>query len=166
VESTAARAKVLVADDNRDAADTIVWLLRNDGFDAVAAHDGEQALEIARVFKPQLAILDLDMPGLDGLTVARALRREQAPGTVLILIALTGLTTPEAMRDAREAGFDRHVAKPIPGDDLCALVSAYLAKSPSDVPRQPTDPGFSSPTAPGEAGRAPPVDGGSRPLDG
>jgi two-component system CheB/CheR fusion protein len=129
VNSTAAAPKILVADDNRDAADAIVWLLRREGLDALAAYDGEQATESANILKPQLAILDLDMPGLDGFMVAKALRRGQAPGDRLILIALSGRTTPDDVRAAIEAGFDRHVGKPIPGDELCALVSAYLAES-------------------------------------
>lgn len=118
--------RILVADDYPDAADITVELLRLAGYEAVSAYDGLQALEVARTFRPDLIILDIDMPVMDGYATARALRRAQAPGDRLVLIAHTGRTAPSDERDAAEAGFDRQVKKPLIGQELCDLVAACL----------------------------------------
>ena len=122
----AAKRKVLVADDHPDSADVTAELLRIAGFEAVATYDGLQAVQAARVFKPDLALLDIDMPGMDGYATARALRQAQTPGTRLVLIAYTGRTTHLDAELAHEAGFDRHVAKPLSGQALCDLIAAFL----------------------------------------
>jgi CheY-like chemotaxis protein len=144
---------VLVADDLPDAADALVGLLRLAGYDAVAAYDGRQAVETARTFAPDLAILDIDMPGLDGYEAARRLRQEQRPGSRLVLIAHTGRTTPADVQMARDAGFDRHLPKPSTGTELCNLVAAFLAADREHS------------AEPSAAKAQPPVDA-SRPLDG
>lgn len=120
------RRKIIVADDYPDAADTMVELLRLAGYEAASAYDGQQALELARTFRPDLVILDIDMPVLDGYATARAFRKEQAPGSRVVLIAYTARTQPSDERDALEAGFDRHVKKPLIGQELCDLIDAYL----------------------------------------
>jgi len=111
----------------------MVELLRLAGYDAAAAYDGLQAIETARAFKPDLAILDIDMPGMNGYETARRLRQEQRTGSRLVLVAHTGRTMPSDVQLAREAGFDRHLAKPLVGTQLCELVAAFLQGQPPEL---------------------------------
>ena len=131
------RPKILVADDYPDAADATVELLRIYGYEAVSAYNGVHVLEVARTFRPHLIILDIDMPLMDGLAAARALRKQQAPGVRLGLIAHTGRCLPSDERAAFDAGFDMHVKKPLLGHDLCDLVAAFLSEAnlPNDADR-------------------------------
>ena len=117
-------ARILVADDNRDAASSLATLLALDGHQVRVANDGEQALVEAERFRPHVALLDIGMPKKNGYEVARAIR--QAPwGRGMLLAAVTGWGQTEDKRRAKDAGFDRHFTKPL---DLDAL-SAFLAKS-------------------------------------
>ena len=127
------RRKILVADDLPDAADITVELLRLAGYDAAAAYDGLQAIEAARVFRPDLAILDIDMPGMNGYETARRLRQQQRPGSRLVLIAHMGRTTPSDVQLALDAGFDRHLGKPLAGTHLCDLIAAFVEDQPSEL---------------------------------
>ena len=103
--------RVLVADDNADAADTLGHLLRAKGHEVRLAHDGEEAVQAAAAFRPDLAILDIGMPKMDGCQAARALRR--LPGMErLRLAALTGWGAQEDRARTRDAGFDHHLLKP------------------------------------------------------
>jgi CheY-like chemotaxis protein len=104
--------KVLVADDNVPAAEVLAMALELLGQKTCVVHDGERALVLAVEFLPDLAILDIGMPKLDGLEVARALRGTPAlAGTRLV--ALSGWGQPQDRKLALEAGFDRHLPKPI-----------------------------------------------------
>jgi PAS domain S-box-containing protein len=117
-------ARILVADDNRDAASSLATLLSLDGHEIRVANDGEQALAEAERFRPQVALLDIGMPKKNGYEVARAIR--DAPwGRDILLVAVTGWGQTEDKRRAKEAGFDRHFTKPL---DLDAL-SAFLAQA-------------------------------------
>jgi two-component system CheB/CheR fusion protein len=110
-----------VVDDNRDAADSLAMLLRLKGHDVVVAYDGPSALT-AVTFGPDLVLLDLGMPGMDGYEVARRLR--QLPeGRGCLLAALTGWGQEEDRRRTREAGFDRHLVKPVDPVELTALLA-------------------------------------------
>lgn len=129
-ERTAAPVSVLVVDDNVDSARTLGALLRRMGHDVHVAHDGLSALEEARQHPPQLVLLDLGMPGLDGYAVARRIRRERNRAAPR-LVALTGYGNDEARRRSREAGFDEHLVKPI---DLTSLRN-LLARPASAWPR-------------------------------
>ena len=135
--------RILVADDHPDAADATAALLRLDGFEALAAYDGLQALQLARSFKPDLVILDIDMPGMDGYKTARALRQEQAAGSPLVLIAHTGRTQPSDQREALAAGFDHHVPKPLRDGSLGDVVRAWLPPPPAaeERPARAAEPG-------------------------
>jgi CheY-like chemotaxis protein len=116
--------RILVVDDNVDAADTLALLLEMSCYDTRIAYDGKQAVELARSFQPHLAILDINMPVMDGYEAARLLRRLSGPK--LILVALTGRGQPADKVLASEAGFDIHLVKPTDGGELCRLVDRAL----------------------------------------
>jgi signal transduction histidine kinase/ActR/RegA family two-component response regulator len=117
----AARRKILVVDDNRDSAMSLSLLLELDGHDVRRAYDGLEALEIADHFRPEVTLLDIGMPKLDGYGAARELRqREWAKDT--LLVALTGWGQQEDKRLAREAGFDHHMVKPVDPETLRRLL--------------------------------------------
>jgi PAS domain S-box-containing protein len=109
--------RVLVVDDNRDAADSMGMLLRLKGNDVRTAHDGLEGVELAGTFRPELVLLDIGLPKLNGYDVARQIRR-QPGGAEVVLVALTGWGQDEDRRRSQEAGFDLHVVKPV---DLMAL---------------------------------------------
>lgn len=109
--------RILVVDDNRDSADSLALLLSTYGHDVRTAYDGTSALEIAQSFRPDVALQDIAMPGMDGYELARKLR--ELPETRhAALIALTGFTREEDAKDARSAGFDHHLGKPVDFDAL------------------------------------------------
>ena len=112
--------KILVADDNRDAADSLVVLLGWLGYEAIACYDGGAAEQLARTFGPDLVILDINMPVMDGYEAARTLRR--ASGDRLLLAAMTGAPSWETGVKAEEVGFDAHFGKPMDGRDLESLL--------------------------------------------
>ena len=114
--------KILVADDNLDAANTLSLLLRLAGHDVRTAHGGQLALKLATEFRPEFAFLDIGMPDLDGYEVAKRLRSTDS-GKKLQLIAVTGLGQDEDKRRAFEAGFDHHMTKPVDPQRLDALLS-------------------------------------------
>jgi CheY-like chemotaxis protein len=118
--------RVLVADDNEDAAETTADILRLGGYEVVIAYDGKQAVEVARVFEPDVAILDINMPVMDGYEAALEIRRQHASARRLFLVALTGRADPSDEERSRQAGFDRHLTKPAPPTDLCALLDSYF----------------------------------------
>ena len=104
--------RILVVDDNVDAALTLAELLAMDGHETHVAHDGPAAVEAARRLRPDAAILDIGLPGFDGLEAARRLRAEPALEGIF-LVALSGWVHPDDLARSREAGFDHHLAKPL-----------------------------------------------------
>ncbi len=111
------RRRVLVVDDNHDAALSLAMVLEMKGNHAWTAHDGIEALDMAAEFQPEVVLLDIGMPRLNGHDVARRIR-EQPSGKAMVLIALTGWSQ-EADRDRSiAAGFDLHMTKPIDFDQL------------------------------------------------
>src|SRR5262249_35586383 len=113
----APRRGILVVDDNVDAAESLALLLRLEGHDARSAHSGPAALAAAQAEPPEMVILDLGMPGMDGFEVARRLRALPG-GKDVLLVALTGWAQEEDRRRCYEAGFDGHMPKPV---ELTAL---------------------------------------------
>lgn len=113
--------RVLLADDNRDQTDSLALLLQLDGHDVHVANDGLQAFERATEVRPDVAVLDLGMPCLDGIALCRRLR-EQPWGASITLVALTGWGAEGDLRRTREAGFDHHFAKPVDPARLTALL--------------------------------------------
>jgi PAS domain S-box-containing protein len=116
--SQEAPCRVLVVDDNRDGAELLCELLRHFGADAQMATSGEEALQLAPVFGPDLVLLDIGMPGMDGYETARRL---QARGH-LMLVAMTGYGQDEDRRRSAMAGFSRHLVKPIRIEQLSELL--------------------------------------------
>ncbi len=105
------KRRILVVDDNVDAADALAELLRDYGHNVRAVHDGPSAIEQAALHRPDIVLLDIGMPGLDGYEVARRMRSEL--GLKATLVALTGYGEARHRRLSREAGFDEHVTKPV-----------------------------------------------------
>jgi signal transduction histidine kinase/CheY-like chemotaxis protein len=116
------KRRILVVDDNRDSAESLVVLLRMMGNEVRTAHDGLEAVETASEFYPDVILLDIGLPKLDGYEVARRVRQNPAAGKT-VLIALTGWGQEEDRRRSREAGFDHHLTKPIDFDTLQELLS-------------------------------------------
>jgi CheY-like chemotaxis protein len=111
VYSQAAPLRILVVDDNQDGAETMTQLLSCLGHDVRLALDGEQALEVADQFHPELMLLDIGLPKITGYEVCRQIRARSWGGAIMI-VAMTGWGDADAQRQAREAGFDRHLVKP------------------------------------------------------
>jgi len=115
--------RVLVVDDNVDAADAMTASLRMEGHEAQVAYDGETALQEARRFKPNAVLLDIALPGMSGLDVARSLR--SLPETQhALLIALSGYGQLEDRQRSLEAGLDDHLIKPVDPSTLSSLFAA------------------------------------------
>ncbi len=119
--------RVLVVDDNEDSAESLAVMLRLEGHEAVVAHDGQGAIEMARAFQPQVALLDIGLPGMNGYEVARRLRA-QPGGREAALIALTGYGQAEDRQRSLEAGFDHHLTKPVNYDTLMSLINSLIVK--------------------------------------
>ena len=116
------RARILVVDDNVDSAKGMSRLLVSSGHEVETAHDGRTALEMARRFRPEVVLLDIGLPGMDGYQVAEKLRQEDC-GRVAILVAITGYAQEKDRDRSRGAGFDHHLAKPVDYDELLTLIS-------------------------------------------
>ncbi len=116
--------RILVVDDNRDAAGTLGTLLRLQGYQVSVANTGEAALELAEAFRPSVLVLDLGLPGMDGWQLAREIRRRPWAGDTL-LIALTGLGQAADRLRSHEAGFDHHLVKPLDPPKLRALLAEH-----------------------------------------
>jgi CheY-like chemotaxis protein len=112
--------RVLVVDDNRDSARTMTLLLRKMGNDVATAYDGAEAVEAAAKFQPDVVLLDIGLPTLDGYEAARLIR-EHSSGKPLSLVALTGWGQDEDRRRSQDAGFDHHVVKPVDRRTLLQL---------------------------------------------
>ena len=119
--------RVLVVDDNRDAADSLQTLLQLEGYAVDVAYDGEQALAAFEASWPQLIVMDLGMPGMDGYEAARRIR-QQARGRDVLMIALTGWGQGEARLRTEQAGFDHHLTKPVDSAAIAALLEQHLAQ--------------------------------------
>jgi signal transduction histidine kinase/ActR/RegA family two-component response regulator len=119
--------RLLVVDDNKDAADSLAMLLRLQNHEVRVAHDGMGALEAVKNYRPEIIFLDLGMPGLDGYEVARRLRRMPELDQT-ILAALTGWGQQEDRRRTAEAGFDHHLVKPLEPKTLDRVLTDLQTK--------------------------------------
>ncbi len=125
--TTTTACRILVVDDNRDSATSLATLLKLTGNETHTAHDGLEAVEAAATFRPDVVLLDIGLPKLNGFEVARRIR-EQPWSKGMMLVALTGWGQDEDRRKSQEAGFDHHMVKPV---DYAALMK-LLASLPSE----------------------------------
>ncbi|VTT99026.1 histidine kinase : Response regulator OS=Janthinobacterium agaricidamnosum NBRC 102515 = DSM 9628 GN=GJA_2048 PE=4 SV=1: Response_reg [Gemmataceae bacterium] len=116
---TPSNRRILCVDDNRDAADSTAEVLALLGYETRACYDGPSALALAESFRPDVCVLDLNMPGMDGDVLAGRLRPGAAPP---LLVAVSAATDPGSRRRICDAGFDRHLAKPAALGDLLAAL--------------------------------------------
>jgi CheY-like chemotaxis protein len=114
---------VLVVDDNQDAADSLAMLLRLGGHEVHVFHDGPTAVAAAAAVKPQVALLDIGLPEMNGFELARRLRMHPAL-TEILLVAVTGYGQDQDLRRSREAGFDHHLVKPVDPTALEAIFAS------------------------------------------
>ncbi|HEU0204009.1 MAG TPA: response regulator, partial [Burkholderiaceae bacterium] len=104
--------RILVADDNVDGAQSLAALLKLDGHEVVTAHDGLEALDKATMLKPDLILLDIGMPKMNGYEVCRTVRK-QPWGADVLIVALSGWGQSDDLRKSQEAGFNGHLVKPV-----------------------------------------------------
>lgn len=123
VKPRAESLRILIADDNADAANTLATYLRLSGHRPAVAFGGTEALQLAADEPPDVMLVDLTMPTLNGFDVARNIRA-QPWGSSVRLIAVSGLFSPEDIERASKAGFDAHVSKPIDMDALPGMLQA------------------------------------------
>jgi CheY-like chemotaxis protein len=127
-DEAATKLRILVADDNPDSATSLSLLLSILGYDTRIANDGVEAFDTASEFRPDVALLDLGMPRLNGYDLARRLRAEPW-GSRIALVAVTGWGDSEDRQRTQEAGFDHHLVKPVDPTALTRLLDT--------LPRRP-----------------------------
>jgi CheY-like chemotaxis protein len=118
--------RILVADDNRDAAETLGVLLEVMGHTVRRVHDGESAVQETQAFDPQLVLLDIGMPRLNGYETCRSIRAQDG-GRRRTLVAVTGWGQPQDVQSAHDAGFDHHMVKPLDIEVLMRVIGARAA---------------------------------------
>ena len=118
------KCRILIVDDNRDSADSLAMLLKIMGHEVGTAYDGEQAVEAAEALRPDVVLLDIGMPNLNGYDACRRIR-EQPWGQGMFLIALTGWGQEEDRRRTEEAGFNQHIVKPVDPAALMKLLASF-----------------------------------------
>ncbi len=114
--------RILVVDDNRDSAESLAMLLKLTGNETHTAYDGLEAVKAAAMFKPEVVLLDIGLPKMNGFEAARKIRAE-AWGKTMVLVALTGWGQEEDREKSREAGFDGHLVKPVDHAALTKLLA-------------------------------------------
>ncbi len=114
--------RILIVDDNRDGADSLALMLRIMGNDTRTAYDGQQGVEVAEEFRPEILLFDIGLPKLNGYEACRRIR-EQPWGKDMVLIAVTGWGQDEDRRRSRDAGFDDHLVKPVDPQALMTLLA-------------------------------------------
>jgi CheY-like chemotaxis protein len=117
--------RILIADDNRDGAETMSMLLNMSGHETYVAHTGTEALEIAGRLRPDIGLLDIGLPDFSGYEVAERIRHE-VWGKHMLLIAITGWGQADDKRRALAAGFDHHLTKPVDPTQLEALLAPVM----------------------------------------
>jgi two-component system CheB/CheR fusion protein len=117
--------RILVVDDNEDSADSMALLLALDGHEARIARDGLQAVEVAAQWTPDVVLLDIGLPKLDGYEAARRIRAQRPGVDGVMLIAITGWGQDDDRRRSRDAGFDAHLTKPVDYLDLKKLLAQW-----------------------------------------
>ena len=124
------KTRVLIVDDNTDAAETLAMLLSFEGYESLCVEDGFQALRQVNDYRPDIVLLDIGLPGMDGYEIARRLREEFLLQP-LTLIAVTGWGGEEDLRKSQQAGIDHHLVKPVNPEELFRLMHASQSSQPS-----------------------------------
>jgi CheY-like chemotaxis protein len=112
--------RIVIVEDNRDVRDLLTLKLRKLGHEVIGASDGPEGLQRIMEAKPDLALVDLGLPGMDGFEVANQARHQL--GDAVVLVAVSGFGQPDDVRRALEAGFDEHLTKPADVDDIESLL--------------------------------------------
>lgn len=124
--------RVLIADDDRDNAAMLALVLRDEGHEAVVALRGDEALELSRLFRPDVLIADINMPGISGYAIARELRQRHG-NLAPLLIAISGVWTKPSDRLLGEAvGFDHYLVKPVDLKELLRLIDPLRGSAAAD----------------------------------
>jgi len=123
--ATKSPLRMLIVDDNRDAADSLSEMLKMMGHDTRTAYDGQQGVDLAGEYLPDVILLDIGLPKLNGYEACRLIR-EQPTGKGVVLIALTGWGQDEDRRRSHEAGFDHHMVKPVDPQALMKMVAEFV----------------------------------------
>jgi len=129
-----AQARVLIVDDQPDTTAALTVLLTLLGYETRSAHRGRDAIWIARDYEPDLVLLDIRLPDLDGCEVARALRSRSASRSVPFIAAMSGLCRPQDRERAYRAGIDEYLMKPIDLPRLRGLFRAWRDRKSNDSP--------------------------------
>lgn len=119
---------ILIADDNVDTVESLAMLLEIEGHVVRTAFDGEAAFAEAERVRPQVLVLDIGMPRLDGIELARRLRATDW-GRTMVLVAVTGWSRDEDRRATADAGFDHHLVKPFDAGQLAGALVAWVAEA-------------------------------------
>lgn len=127
-----AKRRVLIVDDNRDSAMSLAMLLKHAGNTTHQAHDGLEAIAAAEQFRPDIMLLDIGLPSLNGYEACQRIR-EQPWGRKLVIVALTGWGHDEDRRRSRDAGFDHHLVKPVNYADLIKLLNETVREVPLEA---------------------------------
>jgi CheY-like chemotaxis protein len=117
---------ILVAEDSPDSAVPMSLHLQQAGFQVVVAKDGEEAIQVAIMSRPDLILMDLAMPVLDGLAAAKKIR-EQAPHPYIPMVAITAFSTSGFLQAAHDVGFDGYLTKPVDFDRMDELIKTLLS---------------------------------------
>jgi CheY-like chemotaxis protein len=120
--ATNARRRILVVDDNRDSTESLAMLMSLSGHEVFTAYDGLEAVEAAAKFQPDVILMDIGLPNLNGYHAASRIRKQQSRGKV-VLVALTGWGQESDRQRSQEAGFNAHLVKPVNYDDLMKLLA-------------------------------------------
>ncbi len=123
VQMTSANLKVLIVDDIVDSSHILALLLRQDGYEVQTATSGPEGVALAQNFRPEIVLLDIGLPGITGYEVAR-LMREELQDELRMLIAFTGRDSENDKREAKAAGFDKYLTKPVDYKDLQAMLAS------------------------------------------
>jgi CheY-like chemotaxis protein len=121
-KTRAPRRRVLIVDDNRDAAESLAMVLKFLGHEAITAYDGEAGLVAAAEYRPDLVVMDLGMPNMDGYEACRRIRAKSW-GRDPYLVALSGWGAADDLRRTHDAGFDRHLVKPVDVNMLAKMIA-------------------------------------------
>jgi CheY-like chemotaxis protein len=136
--STLRRATVLIVDDNRDVAESIGALLELSGFEVRLAHSGILALDVCTSISPNVVLVDLGMPGMNGFELARLIK--QSSRYPMLMIAMTGWKRPGDDTAAHEAGFDYYLTKPVDTDAVVQVIQEFVRGRGEREARQSLEP--------------------------